>query len=154
VEGNDIEDLGNGSFRTVAAVERYSTLDQYAMGLVEASDVPPFFYVENPTSVVPRRERDSAPQRGVRFNGTRRDVTIDDVIAVLGRRTPSAAESPRVWRQAFLYVTSSGEPATAAAIAKVDRVRVEWEQFFSRATSSRMRSETTLVGTLRPTTND
>ena len=34
MEGNDIEDLGGGSFRTVDAVKRYSLLDQYAMGLV------------------------------------------------------------------------------------------------------------------------
>ena len=34
MEGNDIEDLGGGSFRTTAAVQRYSRLDQYAMGLV------------------------------------------------------------------------------------------------------------------------
>ena len=36
MEGNDIEDLGGGSFRTTAAVQRYSRLDQYAMGLVSA----------------------------------------------------------------------------------------------------------------------
>ena len=34
MEGNDIEDLGGGSFRTVGAVRRYSRLDQYAMGLL------------------------------------------------------------------------------------------------------------------------
>ena len=34
MEGNDIEDLGGGSFRTTAAVQRYSQLDQYAMGLL------------------------------------------------------------------------------------------------------------------------
>ena len=38
MEGNDIEDLGGGSFRTVAAVQRYSLLDQYAMGLVPDAD--------------------------------------------------------------------------------------------------------------------
>ncbi len=63
MEGNDIEDLGGGSFRTVAAVRRYSLLDQYAMGLVPESQVPPFFYVQNPVNVVgrprprPRRRR-------------------------------------------------------------------------------------------------
>ena len=36
MEGNDIEDLGGGSFRTVDAVRRYSRLDQYAMGLIPA----------------------------------------------------------------------------------------------------------------------
>ena len=34
MEGNDIEDLGGGSFRTTASVQRYSRLDQYAMGLL------------------------------------------------------------------------------------------------------------------------
>jgi hypothetical protein len=144
VEGNDIEDLGNGLFRTVGAVERYSLLDQYAMGLVQASDVPPFFYVETPTNVSPARERDSAPRRFVTFRGTRRDVTIDDVIAELGPRTPSAAESPRVWHQAFLYVVTGGRELDPAQADKVDRIRVEWEQFFSRATDSRMQSVTAL----------
>jgi hypothetical protein len=144
VEGNDIEDLGGGSFRTVGAVERYSLLDQYAMGLVEASDVAPFFYVENPQLVNPARERDSAPRRGVTFRGTRRDVTIDDVIAVHGQRTPSSAESPREWRQAFLYIVTGGQEVNPTDVAKVDRIRVEWEQFFSRATDSRMQSITVL----------
>ena len=48
VEGNDIVDHGGGSFSTRAAAERYSLLDQYAMGLVDQTQVPPFFYVENP----------------------------------------------------------------------------------------------------------
>jgi hypothetical protein len=146
VEGNDIEDLGGGSFRTVGAVERYSLLDQYAMGLVDASEVPPFFYVENPTLVNPARERESAPRRGVTFRGTRRDVTMDDVIAVLGPRAPSAAESPRVWRQAFVFVVTGGRDVQPHEVEKLDRIRVAWEQFFSRATDSRMESITALSG--------
>src|SRR4029453_905169 len=35
VEGKEIQDLGGGSFRTTAAVQRYSLLDQYAMGLID-----------------------------------------------------------------------------------------------------------------------
>src|SRR4029453_17309624 len=70
MEGNDIEDLGGGSFRTVDAVKRYSRLDQYLMGLVPPSAVPPFFYVESPNST---RTRESAPSIGVSFTGTRRD---------------------------------------------------------------------------------
>ena len=93
MEGNDIEDLGGGAFRTVGAVQRYSLLDQYAMGLVPASSVPPFFYVENPTNMSAARTRRIAPEIGVTFNGTRRDVLIQDVIAIEGPRSPSAAES-------------------------------------------------------------
>jgi hypothetical protein len=144
MEGNDIEDLGNGSFRTVAAVERYSLLDQYAMGLVDQSDVPPFFYVQNPINLPPRITAESDPEVGVTFNGTRRNVTIDDVIAVLGSRVPSAAQSPRVYRQAFVYVVSAGRRVDSSAIAKLDRIRVAWDQFFSAATDARMRADTRL----------
>ena len=144
LEGNDIQDLGNGSFRTVEAVARYSLLDQYAMGLVDKTQVPPFFYVESPTNVSPARSASSSPAVGVTFSGTRRNVTIDDVVAIHGDRSPSAAASPRVYRQAFVYIVSAGGTVDAAAIQKIDRIRVAWDQFFSRATDSRMRAETRL----------
>ncbi|HEV8396959.1 MAG TPA: hypothetical protein VGQ37_21910 [Vicinamibacterales bacterium] len=145
MEGNDIEDRGNGSFRTVAAVQRYSLLDQYAMGLVDETQVPPSFYVENPANVSPRRTATSNPTVGVTFTGTRRNVTIDDIIAVHGRRNPSAADSPRVYRQAFVYIVSPGTTVDPAAVQKIDRIRVAWDQFFSQATDSRMRAETRLL---------
>ena len=144
MEGNDIEDLGGGSYRTVASVQRYSLLDQYAMGLVGPNDVPPFFYVENPVNVVPPRTAEDAPRVGVTFNGTRRDVLLSDVIAVHGARVPSAAESARVHRQAFLFVVSAGRSVDNAQVEKVDRIRREWETFFRQATDGRMQAITTL----------
>ena len=144
MEGNDIEDLGGGSFRTVDAVSRYSLLDQYMMGLVAPSQVPPFFYVQNPTNVSPSRNRESAPNIGVTFNGTRRDVLIDDVIAIEGPRVPSVADSAKVHRQAFIYVSSAGGSPDSSAVAKLDRIRREWEAFFTTATDGRMRAITTL----------
>lgn len=144
LEGNDIEDLGGGNFKTVAAVNRYSLLDQYAMGLIDASQVTPFFYVQNPFNVAPSRHAGSSPQIGVTFSGTRRDVTIEDVIAVVGQRQPSAADSPRRYRQAFIYVVPADGAVTGADIAKLDRIRIAWDQFLSRATDSRMSVDTRL----------
>ncbi len=144
MEGNDIQDLGGGAFRTVAAVQRYSLLDQYSMGLVGESEVPPFFYVESPVNVVPARQATSAPLVGVTFNGTRRDVLIQDVVAALGPRVPSAAASPRLHRQAFVYLLSAGRTLDRAQVEKIDRIRLAWEGFFSRATDGRMRAETRL----------
>jgi hypothetical protein len=144
MEGNDIEDLGGGSFRTADAVRRYSRLDQYAMGLIPESEVPPFFYVQSPVNVSPSRTSTDGPQVGVTFNGTRRDVLIQDVIAVHGPRVPSWAESPRVHRQAFLFVTSAGRDAESAHIARIDRIRREWEAFFMQATDGRMQAQTAL----------
>jgi hypothetical protein len=144
MEGNDIEDLGGGSYRTVAAVQRYSLLDQYAMGLVAPGGVPSFFYVENPINVVPPRTAEDAPRVGVTFNGTRRDVLIQDIIAVHGPRVPSAAESARVHRQAFLFVVTAGRSADNAQVEKIDRIRREWETFFRQATDGRMQAITAL----------
>jgi hypothetical protein len=145
LEGNDIVDLGNGRFRTAAAVERYSLLDQYAMGLVDHIQVPPFHYVQSPTNVVPFRTATSAPQVGVTFDGTRREVRMEDVIAVMGPRVPSAADSPRVYRQAFIYITSGGRTVERDEVQKVDRIRLAWEQFLSAATDSRMQVDTRLA---------
>jgi len=144
MEGNRIQDLGGGSFRTVAAVERYSLLDQYAMGLVRDIDVPPMFYVESPTNISNNAAPESAPRVGVTFSGTRRDVLINDIIEILGRRQPSAEASPNLYRQAFVFVVSRGRTASPTTTAKIDRIRRAWEPFYSQATDNRGRVDTRL----------
>jgi hypothetical protein len=144
MEGNDIEDLGGGSFRTVGTVSRYSLLDQYAMGLVSDSQVPTMFYVQNPTNLSTSKTRESSPQTGVTFNGTRRDLLIQDILAVEGARVPSVTDASKVHRQAFIFLSSAGRTPSTAAIAKVDRIRTEWEPFFRQATDGRMTVTTTL----------
>ena len=141
MEGNDIEDLGGGQFRTTDAVKRFSRLDQYAMGLVPPSAVPTFFYVENPTS---SKVAASAPSIGVSFTGTRRDVLIDDIVAVHGPRLPAAADSAKTHRQAFIFVVSAGRAVDPAQVAKLDRIRQQWETFFLGATEGRMTANTRL----------
>ena len=141
MEGNDIEDLGGGQFRTVDAVKRYSRLDQYIMGLIPPSSVGTFFYVESPNSP---KVRGDAPQINVSFTGTRRDVLVDDIIAVNGVRSPSSAESSKTHRQAFIYIVSNGRTADAAQLAKLDRIRTQWEAFFLQATENRRTANTRL----------
>ena len=106
--------------------------------------MPPFFYVENPTNVAGGRTAESAPRVGVTFNGTRRDVLIDDIIAINGPRMPASADSPRVHRQAFLLVVGRGRLPDDAQVAKLDRIRRAWETFFQQATEGRMQAVTTL----------
>ena len=144
MEGNDIEDLTGGSFKTVAAVQRYSRLDQYAMGLLSASDVGGFFYVESPTNMSSTRTSESAPEVGITFNGTRRDVLMQDITAIQGDRVPSAADSAKVHRQAFVYLVSSGKTADPGQVSKLDTIRRAWEAFFLQATDRRMQAITTL----------
>lgn len=142
LEGNEIEDGGAGSFRTVDAVRRYGPFDLYAMGLLDPSQVGPAFYVDAPSGTGETRE--SAPRTGVSFNGTRRDVTIADVVAVMGPRNPPASAAPHVHRQAWVYVAGRGRPADPAALAKLDAIRRAFGDFFAGATGGRMSVETRL----------
>ena len=114
------------------------------MGLVPDTAVPPFFYVENPTNMSSNRTPESAPEVGITFNGTRRDVLIQDIEAIEGARSPSSAESARIHRQAFLYLVSAGKAADSGQVAKVDSFRRAWEGFLLQATDRRMQAITTL----------
>jgi hypothetical protein len=144
MEGNDLQDLGGGSFRTAGAMTGYSALDLYAMGLSSESDISSFFYVESPVNVSPARSRESAPTLNVTLNGTRRDVLIQDIVAANGPRQPSTVDAPRLHTQAFIYVVSAGRTAAPDQIDKLDRIRRQWEGFFVQATGGRMRVETVL----------
>jgi hypothetical protein len=141
LEGNDIEPQSDGSFRTTGASLRYSAIDQYLMGMRDASEVPPFFFVRNPAGVLdtdPGRE----PRTGVTFTGTRKDVSIGDVVSALGARRPAGAPWTAPFRQAFVYV-SVGGPPDPAALAKIERIRAAWPAFFLMSTEGR--------GTVDPT---
>ena len=142
MEGNEIFDLGGGSFRTAATTEKYSRLDQYAMGLVGPEEVPGWFYVESPVSL---NDREDGAIAGISFNGTRRDVIIQNVIEALGPRVPSAADSPRVHRQAYIFVRRSSAVLDQQDLARLRRIREQFGPFFSRATENRMTVRTTLT---------
>jgi len=141
MEGNEITDLGGGTFRTASTAEKYSRLDLYAMGLVSAADVPRWFYVEAP---VTNFNREDPPVAGVTLTGTRREVLIEDVIDALGPRVPSAADSPREHRQAFVFVRRPSAVLDPLDLARLTRIREEFGPFFSRATENRMTVRTTL----------
>lgn len=134
LEGNDISDLGGGAFRTAGASLRYSALDQYLMGLRDASEVAPFYFVRQPAGTNTDVGRD--PRTGVSFTGTRKDVAIGDVVAALGPRNPAPAPAARPFRQAFVFVAVGGAP-DPAALQKIERIRAAWPEFFAQGSDNR-----------------
>jgi hypothetical protein len=146
LEGNDIAEAGGGRFETVDFTRRYSPLDQYLMGLRAPGEVPPFFYVEGADDFRPNRtyKSSSAPEAGVSFTGRRREVWIEDVIAVLGPREPDAAHASHLLRQAYVLVADETAAATAARLDAVARIRSRFETFFAAATGGRGIADTTV----------
>jgi len=141
-EGNDIQDLGGGAFRTGPASARYGPLDQYLMGIRPPGEVPPFFVLRNAV-LNGEQSAERAPQSNVDITATRKDVTVEDVVAAMGARTPPAAPNPPAWRVAFLYVTD-GDSNDDTAISLVQTIRAQFESYFPLSTEGRLSIETRL----------
>ncbi len=141
-EGNEIQDLGGGAFRTGPTSQRYGPLDQYLMGIRAADEVPPFFFIRNPIADG-AQTAERAPESNVDIRGVKKDVTIADVIAAMGPRSPAPSPNAAPWRVAFLCVTD-GDAQDATAVALVDRIRSQFEGFFQTSTEGRLSLETRL----------
>jgi hypothetical protein len=146
LEGNQIEETSDGRFATTDIVQRFSPLDQYAMGLRSAAEVPRFFHVALADDFLPPRtyKASSGPEVGVRFSGVRRDLSIEDVVAALGPREPPADRAPRLLRQAYVLVADAETPATPERIATLERIRSRFPAWYLRATDGRGQVETSL----------
>lgn len=148
LEGSDILDKGPGAtprFITRAAVARYGEFDQYIMGLRAPEEVAASFLVEQPQgagSTSPGR----MPRSGVAFDGVRKNVSIADIAAAEGPRKPDHSMAQRSFNFAFVLLVENGAPPPSEEdVAKLDRIRREWEMFFEQATGYRATASTELL---------
>ncbi len=125
MQGNDIEDLGGGDFRTRETDAIFSELDLYVLGVIPPGQVGDFFYVAE-SGQDPRR----LPEFNFNMRGRRVDVSIDDVIRHEGARDPDHNDSARVTRVAMILLVKQGAAPQQRSIDKVqDFVRLgarEW----------------------------
>ncbi|HEY8516985.1 MAG TPA: hypothetical protein VIS07_15860 [Candidatus Binatia bacterium] len=149
--GNELQENEDGSFTSIAAMRAYGPLDLYLMGLAAPEDVGGSFVVENAHDFVPERSRGGAwldanshPEEGVTFKGTRREVTVEDVIERAGVRDPDSTRARRHFRMAMVLVVPAGTKPDPAQIAKLERIRRGFGPFFANATGHRARMQTWL----------
>ena len=148
LEGNRIVDAGEAAsprFSTVATVEGYSPLDQYLMALKPPEEVGATFFVENPSIPL----IGTNPRVGVQFDGSRRDVKIEEIIGVEGRLIPHYTISQRKFRFAFVLVVREGSVANGSAVDQLETLRKQFEGAFGGYTSGRAQAVTTLNSNLR-----
>jgi uncharacterized protein (TIGR03437 family) len=145
LEGNRIQDNGDGTFRVAGTVEGYSLLDQYLMGLLPQEQVPPTFVVLNSSA-----PSDSPPWRFTQtIRGTRRDILVEDLARTEGRRTPDSSVSQRRFRFAFILIVPQGISPSDVEISKLEGYRSRFPGDYNRWTGGRASAETTLRRSLR-----
>ncbi|MDP1920386.1 MAG: hypothetical protein Q8L14_29350 [Myxococcales bacterium] len=139
--GECITDLGNGSFRFEGCDRKYSHIDQYLMGLRGACEVSPMMVLEDPgnmgkgADVIAMGKGTSATTRS---GLTRHDITAEEIQRAMGRRSPAYPHASRCWRVAFVVVLAPGQTQVPPAmLAKVERYRQRWSQWFTNATDGR-----------------
>jgi uncharacterized protein (TIGR03437 family) len=131
-------------FSTIGVTEAFSLLDQYLMGFRAAEEVKPIFVATSP-SVSPLQQ----PRLGVNFNGGRRDISVEDIIAAEGRRTPDHTVAQRRFRFAFVLIVPDGVEPTSESLQKINTFRQQFEMYFHNATGQRAWADTSLRRALR-----
>jgi MYXO-CTERM domain-containing protein len=144
MQGHEWVDNGDGTFTAHKTdVYAYSDLDLYLMGLLPAQDVAPWFVLEDPYDCFDAASGDGvcAPPTGFQFEAdtytvgaTRRDVAIEDVIAVEGPRVPAWPEAPTEFDVSFLLIKRPGEVLDDGELAAIDGIVLRSIELFELQT--------------------
>lgn len=160
--GNEWHDNGDGTFTVVPgspSTVAYTPIDLYLMGLIPKEEVPPFTVLTEvtvpPTPTDPLWSGPFAPHSFPWFDtvnppltvtATQRTITIDDVIATNGPRSPEAGTKTSIKLGIALVVPSDATDADIAnAEAVFDPIAGSLAPAFHTATGER--------GTLEVTTH-
>jgi hypothetical protein len=132
VEGHEWIDNGDGTFTALKQdIYEFSDLDLYLMGLLPPEEVEPWFLLENVSNCVDSAAMDGscAPPEAFLFqadqytvNATRRDITIEDVIAAEGPRVPAFPEAPNAYDISFVLITRAGEELDEGSKLQIDAI--------------------------------
>ena len=135
MEGNAWRDGGSGTFTTVeSAVNHFSPLDQYLMGLRSADDVGDISYLLTDEAFA-ELIREKSPVTGISISALRKTITVSQIIAHEGLRVPDAATAPKQLRAAFILLTE--QETTGSTVQKIARYRDALGRYFSAATGRR-----------------
>ena len=130
--GSIWQDNGDGTFteqdKGYPRAMGLSDLDLYAMGMIPPEEVRPTFLL---------RDAVKTGTRGV-FRATKVPVRIEDIVAALGPRVPSASEQRKVFRLGVYLLHEDGRPPRAQWLARAQSVTENVVKYFRLATGGSM----------------
>lgn len=147
MEGNGYDDIGNSQFRIRETTSRFNDFDLYAMGYSNGASS---FLIQNPTNIDPPLmvnnqvldPKDPAlrtlPPIGppqfptLTITGTRRDISLADIVAVEGPRVVGDSTGPL--KIGFIYIVPPGREPMDESLEQVKNLRRNFISFFSNAT--------------------
>ena len=109
----------------------YSYLDLYLMGLISATEVPDFFILNN----LVRSGKDSNGHAVFRADRTK--LTVQDVIAAQGPRSPDVDHSQREFNTGFVVMVEHGRSPSRKLLERANGIRSQWIEYWRIATGRR-----------------
>jgi len=126
------EDQQDNSFKTTAIRKSLSPLDLYLMGMLEAQAVPDFFLIKNGT---PGNREDLPPFLGTIENGEKQVISIDDVLAAEGQRTPNMSNAQHKFKLHFVLLKRPEQEVKARDIGRMLVLQKQFQTRFQVETS-------------------
>lgn len=137
MEGNAWRDSGGGTFTTIeSAVNYFTPLDQYLMGLRSADEVPEIPYLVTDAQLT-EFLREKSPFSGFSMSAVRKTTSVAQIVGREGPRIPEAANAQKEFRVAFILLTEQGSTPSSATLEKISRYRDSLVRYFSIATGGR-----------------
>ena len=148
--GGHWADNGDGTFTRLAdaffvPASGFSFLDLYLMGFLAPGDVRDFFLIDNLLF-----SHSNAQNQPV-YTGDRVDLSINDIVAALGARSPSVADSQKSFNTAFVYLLEPGTTAIQEKTDRLDAIRTRFSEYWSFVTNGVSAMSSTPTPTPTPT---
>jgi hypothetical protein len=135
--GSTWKDNGDGTFTQLdrdyySPAKGWSWFALYLMGLAKPEEVQPFFILRNL-----ERTGQSDAQGHPIFRGTKVPITIQDVIAAIGPRSPDFDHSQKAFNTAMVVMTMPGKQPSADLIMTANNISERWIKYWSKTTGGR-----------------
>ena len=145
MEGNAWREGGGNIFTTSeTAVNYFSPLEQYLMGLRSPDEVPPLTYLETDAQLH-ELLRQKSPLSGYTLSALKRTARVEQIIEREGPRLPDVTNAPKAFRIAFILLTEPGVQASPATLQKMSEYRDALVRYFAVATDRRASLDTALI---------
>ena len=109
----------------------WSYLDLYSMGMISAAEVPDFFILRNLSPA--GKDAKGHPI----FKAERTTITIEDVIAAEGPRSPDVDHAQKNFNTGFVMVVQHGQTPSKELIERTNGIRIAWMDYWATTTGHR-----------------
>ena len=146
LEGGDWVSTGGSNYSCPTTIDYFSEIDEYLFGMRTPNEVKDFFYISSASNNQPTARAQGTPLQGSTATGTLVPVTVEDIIASEGPRTPLVEDEEHVLRQGFILLIKQGTAPTQAQLDKMALFRKTWEEYFEKSVDGRGALNTVLGG--------